>query len=302
MPDCAACSRPVTDALLCRGCIDELKGELRALIGSAPTTRFPERATEQRAISSNRGLIAELGDTLTRQARVGQRNGRRGPETPLPFHLAASIDLETLRDALAMWAQAVAAQRGVTVDADHTPTAYAAWLLRWAGEVAQHEAADELLGDILAMTKAARRTIDLAPELRYVGPCDGHRAIVDDTIGCGKDLYASLNAHTVTCGTEGCDAEYNIETRRIWLLEQAVDQLRTTTQLSRELPWIAGITINAKLIGMWAARGKLTRYLPHPHDTRAATRYRVGEVIELAREMASDQAAVLAHGGANGAA
>lgn len=280
MSDCVACSRPVSDTRLCRGCLDQLTGELRQVPW----------------------LVEQLTITLTRQARVGQRNGRRGTETPLVFHLAASVDLETLRDGLGMWCQAVAKQRGVTVDAAHDPVEYAAWLLRWAGEVAQHEAADELHGDILAMTKAARRTIDLAPELRYVGPCDGHRAIVDDTIGCGKDLYASPNAHTVTCRTDGCDAEYNIETRRIWLLEQAVDQLRTVAQLSRELPWIAGVTISPKLIGMWSARGKLTRFLPHPRDTRQAARYRVGEVIELAREMATDKAAEMARGGANGAA
>lgn len=268
MSDCQACARPVSDARLCRGCIDQLNGELRQVPW----------------------LVEQLTITLTRQARVGTRNGRRGTETPLVFHLAASVDLETMRDGLHMWAQAVATQRGVTVDATHTPDAYAAWLLRWSGEVAQHAAADELLGDVLSMTKAARRTIDLAPELRYVGPCDGHRAIIDDTIGCGKDLYASLNAFTVTCHTDGCTAEYNIETRRIWLLEQAIDQLRTTTQLSRELPWIAGITINAKLIGMWAARGKLTAYLPHARDARKASRYRVGEVIEVARAMAQDQA------------
>lgn len=280
MSDCAACSRPVSDARLCRSCLDDLKAELRQVPW----------------------LTEQLTITLTRQARVGTRNGRRGTETPLVFHLAASVDLETLRDGLSMWCHAVAQQRGVTVDAAHDPVEYAAWLLRWAGEVAQHENADELLGDILAMTKAARRTIDLAPDLRYVGPCDGHRAIEPDTIGCGKDLYASLNAFTVTCHTDSCTAEYNIETRRIWLLEQAVDQLRTTTQLSRELPWIAGVVISAKLIGMWAARGKLTKYLPHPHDTRQATRYRIGEVIELAREMATDQAAQMAHGSANGAA
>lgn len=302
MSDCSVCSRPAPDAKICRGCLYTFTAELRALIGSAPVTIFPKKADEQRAVSAHRGLIAELEDTLTRQARVGARNGRRGTETPLAFHLGASIDLETLRDGLQMWCSAVATQRGITVDAAPDPTDLALWLLRWSGEVAQHENAAELHGDILSMTKACQRTIDLAPELRYVGPCDGHRAVVPETVGCGKDLYASMNSFTVHCGTEECGAEYNIETRRIWLLEQAIDQLRTIPQLSRELPWIAGIVINAKVIGMWAARDKLHRYDAHHLDKKKLHRYRVGEVIELAREMAAERAAEMARGGANGAA
>jgi len=278
--ECKACSRPCIDAQLCRSCADQLTADLRALTGNAPPALLPKKAGEQRTIATSRGLLAELEDTLTRQARVGHRNGPRSSEQPLAFHLGASVDLESIRDTLAMWAGAIAQRRGVTVDAELDAAQLAHWLIRWAGEAAQHPDAGEMLGDVRSLVTAARRTIDLAPELRYVGPCDG----------CHQALYAGMHATTVTCGTEDCGLEYPIEKRRAWLLEQAVDQLRTARQLAYELPWIAGVTINAKTIGMWAARGKLTRYLPHPKDTRHATRFRVGEVIDTARGMAKQQA------------
>jgi hypothetical protein len=276
--DCQVCTRPAPDAQLCRSCVDQLAVELRAVPW----------------------LVDQLTITLTRQARVSDRNGGRSSENPLPFHLAASIDLETLRDGLAAWAGAVAEQRGIQVDAARDPRELARWLRRWIGELAQHPDASELHGDILAMTHAARRTIDRAPDLRFVGPCDGHRASTPPTepSGCGEDLYVGVNAREAVCRTDGCGAVYGIQDRRTWLREQAEDQLRTARQLAYELPWIAGVVINVKTIGMWAARGKITRYLPHPNDEDQASRFRVGEVIDHAQKMAEEEAARHANGAA----
>ena len=261
MPDCVIDQRP-TDSALCHSCLDQLRGELRAV----------------------RWLAAQLTITLTRQAVGGDRNGPRSAERPLPFHLAASVDLESLRDGLAAWCRDIAQRRHVTCDASHTPDGYARWLLRWPSELAGHPDAAELHGDILALTRAARRTIDRHPDLRYLGPCDA----------CGSELYVPSFATHATCrgeheDTTPCDAVYEVEPRRIWLLEQAVDQLRTARQLSAELPWVSGIQVSAKLISMWATRGKLTTYGPHPRDERQAARYRVGEVVDVARKMAVDR-------------
>jgi hypothetical protein len=259
VPDCAVDGRPTDSANLCHGCLDALKAELRSVAW----------------------LVEQLGITLTRQARIGARNGPRGSETPLAFHLRASVDLETLRDGLGMWARAVADNRAV----DAPEGDPAAWLLRHGNDIAQHPDAAELHGDVLAMTKAARATIDLPPQRHFVGPCED----------CGEDLYCSTLAKVVTCQTPECGFSADVTERRIWLLEQAVDQLRTAAELSRELPWIAGVTIDRKLINQWASRGvgglKLTPFLPHPRDPRGHTRYRLGEVIEFARRQASEVAA-----------
>lgn len=299
MSDCHACSRPVSDANLCRSCLDQLTIELRALIGGSNPVILPKKAGEQRTIAANRGLIAELEDTLTRQARTGQRNGGRSAETPMAYHLGASVDLETIRDGLGFWARTIATTRGITVDAARHPAELAAWLLRWSGEIAQHADAAELHGDVLAMTNAARRTIDRAADLRFVGPCDGHKASdLPANSTCGEDLYVTMHAREAVCRTEDCKAVYPIEERRAWLLEQAVDQLRTARQLAYELPWIAGITVNVKVIGMWAARGKITKLLPHHADPDQITRFRVGEVIEYARSLAEETASRQANGAA----
>jgi hypothetical protein len=260
--ECAVDGRPADSAFLCRGCLDALKAELRSVAW----------------------LVEQLGVTLTRQARVGQRNGPRSAETPLPFHLRASVDLETLRDGLGMWALAVAERRGVALDAAATPATLAAWLLRWAGEVAQHPDAAELHGDVLAMTEAARRTIDLPPQKHFVGPCDD----------CGEDLYCGPSAKVVACRTEGCEFSAEVESRRIWLLEAAVDQLRTAAELSRELPWIGGVTIDRKRINQWAARGQVVKYLPHARDPHGYPRFRVGEIIDMARRAVSESPARVA--------
>lgn len=275
MADCAACSRPAPDATICPGCADQAAVHLRLVPW----------------------LVEQLTITLTRQSRMGERNGPRGAETAVPFDHRASVDLETLAAGLARWAGAIAAHRGITVDVPVRqvtlcdgaaasvaipPTAVdlSRWLLRWNGAAAQHPDAGEYVDDLTAMVRAAERTVDRAPDLRYVGPCDD----------CGQDLYVGAYAPTVTCGTPGCDAVYPTEERRAWLREQAEDQLRTAAQLSRELPWIAGVTINRKLINLWSSRGRITAYLPHP-DNPTAPRFRVGEVIDRAQANVTERLA-----------
>ena len=262
MPDCQSCTRPTPDVNLCGGCVDTIRAELR----SVPW------------------LAARLEVPLTRQTASGQRNGSPSANRPLPFDWSASVDLEALRDTLAVWARDIAARRHVTLDAPHTPTGYARWLLRWPTEIALHPDAGMFHSELVGLTRACRRTIDRHPDMMFLGPCDE----------CAADLYAPINAVAVTCrgehdDTTPCGAVFDIPSRRVWLLEQAQDQLRTARQLSAELPWIAGVTVTAKLIGMWSVRGKITPFLPHPQDPDRAARFRVGEVIDRAREMAVDR-------------
>lgn len=262
MHACTVCGSPAADAFLCNNCLGVLAAELRQIPW----------------------LVKQLDITLTRQARVGERSGPRSSETPLPYHVNASIDLETLRDGLGMWATAVAEQRGIEVDEERRAEPLARWLLRWQGAVAQHPDAGELHGDILAMTKSARRTIDLAPDRRFLGPCDD----------CGEDLYVWARPghlpNLVHCGNDECDFSAPVESRRVWLLEQAYDRLLTAAEMSRAIRELVpgqSKPISANLISQWASRGlrgqRLTPYLPHPRDPHNRTRYRVEEVLTFAR-------------------
>jgi hypothetical protein len=141
------------------------------------------------------------------------------------------------------------------------------------------------------MIRAAERTIDRAPDMRCLGPCD-----VD---GCVAWLYVPVHADIAYCPSPDCDAQYRVEDRRAWLLEQTVDRLMTAAEIARDLPWIAGTKIDRKLINKWSSRDKITRYDPHPTDKRHAPRFRVGEVIDRIRADATEAAAKHA---ANGAA
>lgn len=256
MAECTACTRPAPDATICPSCTDQVAGHLR---------RIP-------------GLVADLQITLTRQARMGSGTGARSADTPVPYDHRASVDLETISVDLHRWAYAVAAHRGVAVDATTEPTALARWLRRWVGAAAQHPDAAELLDELRAMVRAAEHTIDRPPELRYVGPCDQ----------CGQDLYVLPHAKDAQCRTDGCRATYPIDERRAWLREQAEDQLRTAAQIAHEMPWLAGLDLPAekirKRINLWAHRARITEYLPHPKDPRQSPRYRVGEVMARFRE------------------
>lgn len=270
---CDICTQPAPDATICSSCVAQLVTELR---------RLP-------------WLLGQLHITLTRQSRTGERNGGRSAERPLPYDHTASVDLETLHATLRVWCDEIATRRGIPVPSGVT-AALGRWLLLWPSEIAGHPDAAQLHDELMGALRAAERTIDRRPDLKFVGPCDGNGASVlaeKYPQGCGEDLYAPVNAHRVICRVTDCYGVYDVEPRRAWLLEQAADQLRTARQLSDELGWIAGVHVSSKLIGMWATRGtttlgKLHTYLPHPTDPRGAQRFRVGEVIDYARAMAQE--------------
>lgn len=264
MPECVIDGRP-TDTALCRGCLDVLLSELRSVDW----------------------LTAQLTITLTRQARVGERNGPRSADRPLPFHHGASVDLESLQDGLLTWAKSVADRRGASCDTLADPPDLAKWLLLYPSELASHPEAAELHGDICSLTKAARRTIDRNPDLRYLGPCDE----------CTEDLYVrdfggrlpaevSCKASVTdeTGETKPCGTTYKMEERRLWLLEQAYNRLLTAAEMSRALPALLGKPISANLIAKWAGRHRITRYPAHPQDPHRRPRYLVEEVIKMARK------------------
>jgi hypothetical protein len=275
---CSVCTQP-TDLKLCSNCLGQLTADLRSLLPrdvllDGRPTRVP-------------GLLEDLEVTLTRQARIGERSGPRSSEVPLPYHSAASVDLETLRDGLGMWAKTIATTRGVVVDADNEPAELAKWLLRWSGEIARHPDAGELYGDVTSMIRAANRTVDLPPDRKYVGPCDGQQATTE-LEGCGEDLYISVRPgqlpEYVTCATEGCGARYPMKARRAWLLEAAYDRLLTAAEMSRAIgELIPGKPISPNRISQWAARGKITKYLPHPKDPHKKPRFRVEDIITMVR-------------------
>ena len=268
MAECTACSQPAPDSTICRHCQAQAAPHLRQIPW----------------------LTGQLTITLTRQARIGDRNGPRSTETPVVFHEGASTDLAIIRELLGRWASLVSEHRAVIIDADNSLAGLSRWLLRWNGAAAQHPDAADYLTELTHATRDAQRTIDRAPDMRCLGPCD-----ID---GCEAWLYVPMHATVAYCPSPDCDAEYSVEDRRAWLLEQAVDQLLTAAQIADQLPWIAGVRIDRKLINKWSSRDQIHRYDPHHADKRQAPRFRVGEVVDRIRTEAAEKATR----GASGAA
>jgi hypothetical protein len=269
MAECTACARPAPDATICPSCTGQAATYLR---------RIP-------------WLTEQLTITLTRQARLGDRNGPRSTETPVVFEQRASADLEGFHTYLTRWALAVAEHRGISIDGNTqtirladgsavtvptapTITELSRWLLRWNGAAAQHPDAGDYLDDLAAIVRGALHTIDRAPDLRYVGPCED----------CQQDLYVHAERPPVTvyCPTEDCEAAYPMEERRAWLLEQTYGRLLTAQEMSRAIAaLIPGEPLTPNRISQWAARDKITKYLPHPRDPHKRVRFLVEEVIRL---------------------
>lgn len=258
---CTSCTRPANDATICRGCTDRVATDLR---------QVPF-------------LVDELTTVLTRQTRLGDRNGPRSAETPLPFSEAAAEDLVIIRELVTRWSANVSTHRGVAVDATGTTIGLSRWLLRWNGAASQHPDAADYLTELRNAVRDAARTIDRAPELRYVGPCDD----------CKQDLYvyADRTPVTVYCPTDGCEAAYPMEARRLWLLEQTYGRLLTAAEMSRAIAsLVPGESLTPNRIAQWAARDKITKYLPHPRDPHKRVRFLVEDVIRQLHEgMASRQ-------------
>lgn len=191
------------------------------------------------------------------------------------FHEGASEDLEIIRELMTRWSRVVAEHRNIVIDTAGSVEDLSKWLLRWVGAAAQLNYAADYLTELDNAIKGAQRTIDRAPDMRCLGPCD-----VD---GCVAWLYVPAGADIARCPSPDCDAEYRVEDRRAWLLEQTVDRLMTAAEIARDLPWIAGTKIDRKLINKWSSRDQLTRYDPHHADKRQSPRFRVGEVIDRIR-------------------
>lgn len=276
---CHICQAPVNGLNLCAQHVAELETELRDLAGKAV-------GQDGRKLDS---LVAELETTHSRQARLSSGGPRaQSAETPLPYHPTASSVANTLRGTLLLAISTLASQRQIDKPVETASTAEIAdWLYLHIGDIAKVEAAGDLWRSLTSSTARPRRIIDRPPSRRYVGPCDE----------CGRDLYVPAVRHgghdTVRCQTPGCGAEYPMEQRRVYLLEQAYDRLLTAAEMSRAIRNLLPgdrLSIDPPLIRKWAQRGRLTKYLPHPKDERKRPRYRVEEVIHLARAEADSAA------------
>jgi hypothetical protein len=242
------CRSPVTDARLCRQC------------GAAFVTLL-------RGVP---GLVADLDLTLARRGRTAAEPvavRRAGGDQPLPYRFDAAAAGETLRQTLNVWTHAVAETRSVRLGA-LTPVQAAGWLLRHRLDVRRLDDAAALVDEVTYAVTVCREVIDREPERVYAGPCDE----------CRRDLYGWLGVRHIRC--RFCEREYDLNSRREWLLESAMSQRVTAGTASRALPGLLGEPVSKATIEGLIRRGRL----PSTVDADGRRRFRVGALVDLLRQ------------------
>lgn len=259
MSECqTGCGRPTQD-MLCADCLGRLRADLRHL---------PD-------------LYAELVVTLTRQDRLtGQGDRTTGQsETVLPYKPAASEVRWAADNVVSTWARDVAEtypHRPLT--ATSTPEA-AEWLVGVSGLLAEHPAAGELYDEITDSVAQMRRAIDRPGEQIALGECGAEGGT------CDERLYSPPQRGVVRC--PACGSEWDVRQRSEQLARQLDDQLDTAATIARALVQV-GISVTSAMIRGYAHRETIRQYGPHPLDTMARPRYRVGDVLDIVTRQEAD--------------
>ncbi|MFC0546912.1 hypothetical protein [Kutzneria chonburiensis] len=214
------------------------------------------------------GLADDLDVTLSRRDRRGDPVGyvrRSTTGALLPYNPRAAHVAETLVNTLSSWAHLVAERRGLDVDADRTAAGMARWLAAHRDDVRQCEDAAAMFDEITYATGIARRCVDAPAERAYAGPCDE----------CGADLYARLESLDVRCVR--CATVYNVNDRRKWLLDAAMDMWLTPAQMARALPGLISRPLTTAMIQGYVRRGRVESRV----DTDGHRRVSVRAIVEL---------------------
>jgi hypothetical protein len=228
------CGRPTRDTLLlCNGCLWALECDLGDVAW----------------------LDEQLELVLSRLAVVGEHNGGRSAETPMPVHPGALKARSDLRAALVGWVRDFAEGTMQAWPAD-TLAAMASWLLKRIDRIAVHPAAEDIHGEIVGAVRFAARVIDLPANRTTfpVGPCP--------EIGCQGEIRAYIPAQPERPARMECSA---CETR--WEPHQWLRAGRRILARKGEAIGYVDVQVAAQSMGVsgqtirnWMLAGKLTNH------------------------------------------
>lgn len=242
--NCVVCTQPSPNAYLCSMCGSDLSRDLKDAVD----------------------LAGELETTICRQDRIGGGNeGRRSAERPLPWKEPASEASYILVNVLTTWARDLAETRQITLDVVGI-AGVAQWLHDRVDWLRQHQAAEELFGEILDAVRQARRAVDRPAVLPYVGRC----------LECQAHMYARMDKPSVTC--KECSHVHDTEKLREALFDAIAAKNLTLSELSRYLPSWLGKPLPIATLKSWVHRRKLYR---SGRDLNGVDTYRVQDVMAL---------------------
>jgi len=261
--DCVTgCGKPTRDTLLlCDSCIWQLEADL----GSVPQ------------------LVYQLNLTITRQSRLGGRNGSRATTRGLPYDQRASDALTLLRATLAGWVRVIAHDQPQHYPIDKT-LAMAVWLRSRTDLIAVHEAAADLWLEITDATHKGRQAVDAPRQRVYAGPCWAKHPQTGQE--CLEHLYARPRAAHVAC--RACGTVHDVEARKEAMRASLHGMLMTTWEIARLAGYFDGIPAEKtfNLLTTWAAKGRI---VPAGRNRAGRALYPFGETI--AKVLTTRQAA-----------
>lgn len=245
MSECTTgCGRP-TERMLCEQCLWEIRQALD-----------PDAAHPDQSIPA---MLDDLATTLTRQARLSQRNGKsKSAVQPVPFHVRAS-DIEAhARAVLTGWVRVLADDDPELYPVDRLD-ALAAWLLARLGDIAMHEAASEIHAEITDVAARIRYVIDRPADRLYAGICGTAFA---EQHHCDEPLYAHPGASVVRC--VDCGTAHEVTKRREDMLRRLDDRLVTAAEFAHLATYLIDDIKRSreqtrKLVNQWHKRGLLER-------------------------------------------
>jgi hypothetical protein len=217
-------------------------------------------------------LLDELDTTITRQSRMtADQGGSRATERPLPFAYEASKAHAALAESLARWAGAYGVARfGTGIARSGAPRACARFLAAMLPAVCRHPDAGQMLNELGRHAERAKRMIDRPPDVVFVGICSAG--------GCDRDLYAQVEAPTITCPQ--CGTRHDVAVRREIMLRAVQDELATTVEIVRAVAAYGpdDAVLRVATVSKWRQRGRL---MVKGVSRRGEPLYRVGDVLDL---------------------
>jgi hypothetical protein len=178
------------------------------------------------------------------------------------------------------------------------------WLLARDQRIRGHDEAPYFVDEIADVVRRLRRTIDLRPEMVYLGVCERiveHYADEEGDchpIPCGHQMYARKRDESYDCtGEPGfyCGKVYNVAARQEYLRGLARQQ-SATVGLCAQVLGMFGMPVKVDTIWNWTRPREIRGVVYPPKVWATGTNdkgenlYKVGDIEELIREATEKKA------------
>lgn len=263
-----------------------------------------------RLLGDTAALVADLDTSLSRQDKLGGASigyvSNGGDEQPLPLNMGAMDAGVRLRDILYSWArclweensgyhlhcsacgveQALHAEGPSLVgrtwyeavpklDVEPGIVPLSRWLMRHAGWIALHPAADEIVDEIGECIRLAQRAVDTAPGKVYIGTCS---TVVEQWWGdderpegpplmCGQELYAREGDWEKRCPV--CSTIHDVRERQD-VLSMAVEHQYVTMGVLVGLVTDRGLKVTTPIVRSLKSRRRVGAFVAIEHGDPGA--------------------------------